>query len=595
MVGGLTLSFVLALILGVSGVIAPRGGIAVGASTVLTIISGEVQVSRDGGAFEPATDGAVLAAGHTLRTGPDGRAILTYFEGSTVSVEPSTELSIDEASAHPDGSTVVTMTQNLGRTWHVVTRLITGDSRYEVRTPAATASVRGTGFEVGVVREASGEIRTDIVTTEGIVAASAPATAAEPRPEPVVVAGGFQSSAKASERRMEQPRLSPEAERRVTVSVGSGNSIVVDPLGRANGMRDGRLVLQTPGAQLTRVDGKLVITLPNLPDGKISTVVKRAAGEGDVPVTTTVHERGRPSASVDDTVRRGQTSAGVDLRRSAPSDDAPPALRRLDESEKQEIKPPKVGSAPAPTAVPRARLGLDATRRPATAEQVSRAADEAKDKADRAREEQPRTTERSLAPEARTGGDAEREQPARSPGFVRPLPFQGAPVTESRPPTRRSASPGDYEAARQLERAAEQARRAAEAERERLKERQAKAEQEATEAAEKATQAEQQSKDAQERAAKARQEQDQADEEARDAKSKADQKALEEIARQRAKDAQDAAAKVREAEELQRKLEQERLKAAREAEQNAEQQRRLHRAAQDAQKVRDSVKPPAGP
>lgn len=58
----------LAIVIGISGVIAPGGGAALGASTTLTILDGEVLVSRAGGPFEIAQDGAVLGRGDAIRT-----------------------------------------------------------------------------------------------------------------------------------------------------------------------------------------------------------------------------------------------------------------------------------------------------------------------------------------------------------------------------------------------------------------------------------------------------------------------------------------------------------------------------------------------
>lgn len=364
-VGGVLMSFVLAMVIGISGVIAPGGGAALGASTTLTIIGGDVQVSRQGAPFEAAVDGAILSPGDIIRTAVDARAVLTYFEGSTVAIEPSSDLAIDEAHASPDGSTVVVMTQSLGRTWHVVTKLISGGSKYEVRTPAVTASVRGTAFEVGVARQANGESTTAIFTAEGTVAAAAPATAQDPQPEPVVVPAGFQTSARSSERKPETPRLAPEPERKVTVNVSNDNSVVVDPLGRSNGYKDGKLVLQTPGAQVVKVDGKLTITLPNLPDGKLSTVVGRSsttpktdsgsksntnantspnapADPPDVEVVTTVEERGKAPATVSETVKPAeQRVTGVEVKKSGPEPEATPNLRRVTEDEKKDLKTPK--------------------------------------------------------------------------------------------------------------------------------------------------------------------------------------------------------------------------------------------------------------
>src|SRR5438270_5238697 len=105
-----------------------------------------------------------------IKTGPGSRAVLTYFEGSTVEIEPNSQISIDTAHANPDGSTVIVMQQDLGTTWHVVTHLVQGGSKYEVHTTTATASVRGTTFTLGV--DVAGT-RTE-TPTEGAVANSDP-------------------------------------------------------------------------------------------------------------------------------------------------------------------------------------------------------------------------------------------------------------------------------------------------------------------------------------------------------------------------------------------------------------------------------------
>lgn len=445
-VGSILLSFVLAMVVGISGVIAPGGGAALGASTSLTILSGEVQVSHAGGPFAPAADGAVLGPGDVIRTAADARAVLTYFEGSTVAIEPSSELAIQEAGASPDGSTVVVMTQNLGRTWHVVTKLITGGSRYEVRTPAATASVRGTAFEVGVVRDASGANRTDIVTTEGAVAAAAPATAADPQPEPVLVPAGFQTTTRSTERKPAPPALVPAPERSVTVTVGSSNSLVVDPLGRANGMKDGKLVIQTPGATVTTLAGTLQITLPNVPDGKLATFVERGGGRGDfdVPVITTVQDRGRPSTLVRDTVEAGARMSGLEVKKSD-AEGAAPSLRRIEsEAERNDLKAPKArveGPAlPGRTTVLRPGLGGDP-------QVIARIAEE----------------RRAAAPRAADGGQRpgsreDKESTDRQGGFVPTLPFQAAPAAERQMDERDAEK--ESKATEQLQRATSEAQKA---------------------------------------------------------------------------------------------------------------------------------------
>ncbi|GAC1490908.1 MAG: hypothetical protein NVS1B1_08430 [Candidatus Limnocylindrales bacterium] len=275
------LAFVLAIVLGLTGVLTPTAQrTAAGASTTLTIISGTVGVRSTGHDFGTAADGAILVVGDTVRTGPDGRAVLTYFEGTTVEIEPSSEITIDAASATSDGSTVLLMTQNIGRTWHVVTHLLSGNSKYEVRTPASTASVRGTQFEVAVTSEA-----TTVTTSQGRVATSDPAQLTE-----VLVTPGLTTTTRKGERPT-PPVPAPQPDRRVVVTVGHPDAVVVDPFGRANGFKDGKLVLQTPGASARIDDGKLVVVLPNMADGLLSARVQKKDG-GETDVETVVEDRG---------------------------------------------------------------------------------------------------------------------------------------------------------------------------------------------------------------------------------------------------------------------------------------------------------------
>lgn len=327
-VAAIGLTFVLAIALGASGVLTPKAQrTAAGASTTLTILSGSVAIRAAGKDFAPAEDGAILAAGDAVRTGPDGRAVLTYFEGTTVEIEPSSELTIDRATAGTDGSTVLLMTQNVGRTWHVVTHLLSGNSRYEVRTPASTASVRGTQFEIAVTDDS-----TTVTTTEGRVATSDPAQTTE-----VLVTPGLTTTTKKGERPT-PPVPAPEPERRVTVTVADPNTLIVDPLGRANGFKDGKLVVQTPGASVRIVDGKLVVTLLNMPDGTLA--AHSGKKDADVELETTVEERG--SAPVTVTGRSGSDhgTAGVEVHRA--SGTGPQVT-----SNNGELPAPKVGEVPA--------------------------------------------------------------------------------------------------------------------------------------------------------------------------------------------------------------------------------------------------------
>ncbi|MDQ6858366.1 MAG: FecR domain-containing protein [Chloroflexota bacterium] len=331
-------AFVLAICIGATGVLAAKDQrVALGSSTTLTIISGSVLVSHATGEFAAADDGALLGAGDTVKTGPDAHAVLTYFEGSTVEMEPGTELSIQEAHANPDGSTVIEMQQDLGTTWNVVTKLIQGGSKYEIHTTASTASVRGTAFTIGV--EADGT--TTETTTEGAVANSD-----TQRTTTVLTPPGQQTTTKKGGKPA-LPVPAPKAERKVTVTVADQNSLVVDTLGRANGMKNGKKILQTPGAQLGIVDGHLVVTLPSIPDGTVSTHFLGTSGDTDV--TTTLEDAGHPLVEVKDRVSSG-SHGGVDITNGAGEK----------KTDRKDVPSPKVGAVPA-APVAQAKAPFDRT------------------------------------------------------------------------------------------------------------------------------------------------------------------------------------------------------------------------------------------
>jgi hypothetical protein len=292
------------------------GGRAFAAATTVTIISGDIQVRHGASAsFVSATDGEVLVSGDTLRTGDDARAVLTYFEGSTVSIEPNSELTIENASSLSDGSTIVVMQQNFGRTWHVVTKLITGNSKYEVKTPASTASVRGTAFQV----DSDGE-RTIVTTTEGTVVDRVADPDHRGQAVDVPVPAGKTHEQKKNARPAPAANA-PRPERTVTVTLGDQSSLVIDAQGRANGIdKNGKKHLETPGAQLTKTnDGKLQIVLPNVSDGRLEARVRKADG-GEVDMQTTVDERGKEPVKAHSIVtadKSGEGRASLDVTRTA--------------------------------------------------------------------------------------------------------------------------------------------------------------------------------------------------------------------------------------------------------------------------------------
>src|SRR5882762_11597708 len=131
-IAAVVLGLALALGLGSSVVLAPQAD-ALALSSTLTVVDGAVFVRHGGSDFRPAREGDVIAAGETLRTERGATAEITYFEGSSVRVDGDTEIVVAGLRTSDVG-----VGRALGRAWHVVTSLISGGSRYEVRTPSST-------------------------------------------------------------------------------------------------------------------------------------------------------------------------------------------------------------------------------------------------------------------------------------------------------------------------------------------------------------------------------------------------------------------------------------------------------------------------
>lgn len=123
-------------------------------------LEGSVEVQRAQGDFSPGHEGQTLQAGETVRTGPDGRAEIEYFDGSITRLDHDTTFTLRRLASYPDtpGSKVIEGEQAEGRTFERVTELTDSKSRFDVDTPTATASVRGTEYVLTTHPDGSTEI-----------------------------------------------------------------------------------------------------------------------------------------------------------------------------------------------------------------------------------------------------------------------------------------------------------------------------------------------------------------------------------------------------------------------------------------------------
>ncbi len=290
-----------ALVTGLTASVSPSRAFA--ASTTLTVLDGDVAVLHADGSLERGLDAQPLRAGDLVRTAVGARAVLTYFDGSTVELEPESELVVETVRGTPAGDVIIVMRQSLGRSWHVVTHLLTAGSRYEVETPAATAAVRGTAFQVAVSLDGA----TTVTTTEGVVRTTSTEGTVDVKPGTTthVTPGGAPT-----------PTVpAPEPKRVVTVTLPSSDqAIVVDAYGRVVGVENGKAVRHVPGATITRAGELLVIRMPDAPNGTLATHVK--SGTPDVAMTVQVTEAGATVQQSQDLepLASGGATGGVEIR-----------------------------------------------------------------------------------------------------------------------------------------------------------------------------------------------------------------------------------------------------------------------------------------
>ncbi|MBM3140168.1 MAG: hypothetical protein FJZ92_08125, partial [Chloroflexi bacterium] len=245
-----------------------RGTSTASAST-LTVFAGTVEV-ESGGTWTAAADGAALAEGTRLRTTADGRAMLTFVDGSTATLEPDTEIVLERVRVN--GVRQITIDQRTGRLWNDVVPNGRRGAAYAVRAPDAVAQALGTVFETTV------ENGTTVTTADGLVQVRA-------GDRSVRVPAGELVRARA-QRIAERLGVTPEAE--LTVDAPFVASLIARD-GQATGARpDGVVFRQLAGVTTTDpARGPQQINLLRAEPGEYTLLLRRfAEGEGAVVIRT---------------------------------------------------------------------------------------------------------------------------------------------------------------------------------------------------------------------------------------------------------------------------------------------------------------------
>ncbi|TBR17649.1 hypothetical protein EPO15_16470 [bacterium] len=134
---------------------------------VLAEVSGAVNVHKAGGAAAaPGVAQTALDAGDTVTTGTGGRAVIAFLDASKMLVKENSTFAVSGHSAKK-----VSVKIDVGTIQYWITKQARR-RRYELRTPTAVASVRGTSGEVEVASNGDAVFAqwtgsTDIVDSQG--------------------------------------------------------------------------------------------------------------------------------------------------------------------------------------------------------------------------------------------------------------------------------------------------------------------------------------------------------------------------------------------------------------------------------------------
>jgi len=249
--------------LSASNFLSPSPALASGCT--LSVLSGSVEVQVPEGNGKQGADGMTLDIGTRVRTASDASALLTFFDGSTLKLEPGTDIEIQQLKYDEEKAITIVLKQWMGRTWSRVEKMADAGSHYQIETPSACAVVRGTLFTTEV--DATGA--TTVATTEGLVSVVA-------QGEEVYLPASQQThveSGAAPSQSFTSPL--PTAEIIINIDAPAIGS-VIDPTGASTGLLpNGLSINQISGSRsLSSPEGKQVIIIPQPKSGEYTIALR---------------------------------------------------------------------------------------------------------------------------------------------------------------------------------------------------------------------------------------------------------------------------------------------------------------------------------
>lgn len=113
---------------------------------VIQEVEGTVEIQVDAGPWETAQVGDVVPIGARISTGFGARAVVAVGENATVTVGSLTRLGIDQL-VEEEGVERSELNLEIGRVRGEVREVDVDRTEFDLRSPIATASVRGTSFD----------------------------------------------------------------------------------------------------------------------------------------------------------------------------------------------------------------------------------------------------------------------------------------------------------------------------------------------------------------------------------------------------------------------------------------------------------------
>jgi hypothetical protein len=109
-------------------------------AATLSVLGGTVEHVRGGGSRSPASSGVDLAEGDRIVTGVDGRALITFLDGSTITVEPASDVAVQSMDVGRKDRSHIRVLLMAGTVWARLASWLGGRATLAIESNAYSAT-----------------------------------------------------------------------------------------------------------------------------------------------------------------------------------------------------------------------------------------------------------------------------------------------------------------------------------------------------------------------------------------------------------------------------------------------------------------------